>query len=95
MNTFPMRVLIIIAIIGMISYLELLEELWRSVSVNPEATFDGFFMNYGARIFGGSLVYLILAAVVLIFKGRSFKRYIISVFVLTPVLFYLGVLGAS
>ena len=93
MNSFLMKFLFIIAIIGMLLYLELFAHLWQSVSVNPDATFGAFFLNYWAAMFGAIWIYLIPPIFVLIFKGRSFKRYIISVFILMPILFGLGMLG--
>ena len=93
MNSFLMKFLFIIAIIGMLLYLELFAHLWQSVSVNPDATFGAFFLNYWAAMFGATWIYLIPPIFVLIFKGRSFKRYIISVFILMPILFGLEMLG--
>ena len=88
-----MKFLFIIAIIGMLQYLALFADLWQSVSVNPDATFRAFSLNYWARTLGAAMVYLIPPIFVLIFKGRSFKRYIISVFILMPILFGLQMLG--
>ena len=77
----------------MLLYLELFAHLWQSVSVNTDATFSAFFLNYWAAMFGATWIYLIPPIFVLIFKGRSFKRYIISVFILMPILFGLEMLG--
>jgi len=94
MNSALIKSLVLLALLGMFSYLVLLKELWVVVSDNPNATFRGFSMNYIGRVLGGALIYLFFPAVVLIFKGRSFARYIIAVFTIGPIMFYFTVLGS-
>lgn len=95
MNKPLMRTLFIVSLAGLFSYLILLKNIWLNVSQNPDATLNGFIMNYVAQTLGGAFMFLVLPAIVLAFKGRSFERYIISVFITGPILYYFTIIGAT
>ena len=95
MNKALIKILFIVSLAGLFSYLVLLKNIWLDVSQNPDATLNGFIMNYVAQTLGGTFIYLVLPAIVWAFKGRSFERYIISVFIIGPILYYFTIIGAT
>ena len=89
-----MKVLFVISMLGMFAFFTLLKDLWVEVSQNSNTPAGAFIPKYLGQAIGGGIMYITLPALVLIFKGRSFKRYIASVFIFAPFMYYFTIRGA-
>ena len=89
-----MKNLFLIAMFGMFGFFSLLKDFWALTYEKTGVDFGSFFEIHGAKALGGAAVYMILPAIVLVFKGRSFERYVATVFIISPIMYYFAVRGS-
>ena len=89
-----MKNLFLLAMVGMFGYFTLLKDFWALTYKETGVDFGSFFARYGGRALGGAAMYMILPAIVLVFKGRSFERYVATVFIVSPIMYYFTVQGS-
>ena len=75
----------------MFAFFTLLKDLWVEVSQNSNTPAGAFIPKHLGQAIGGGIMYITL--LVLIFKGRSFERYIASVFIFAPFMCYFTIRG--
>ena len=94
MNQAWMKILFLIAMVGMFAYFTLLKDFWVQTYKKTGLDFGSFFAQYGGLALGGAAMYMILPAIVLVFPGRSFERYVATVFIVSPIMYYFTVPGS-